>query len=320
MSSPKSTEISLSPSLLYGILPVAVQTRLPHFRSLRHSWSRYTISQSRFISDDGRYDRLEAEVCQLHQDKAKVCQLHQEESSSPQCSRIPSTKSRLPVQTQSSNGIAWKYTNQGIPNCPMPKKTQLTRSVGLSLLEAAISEAEMPEPRSQAFSRQMYIHALVYLIQGLPSDLSNAESIYIDDALSRGFRRHSSTQVSPSSSRTYQQTPSILHRFLASTIIQLFLLCQLVVPYVRYFLYKAYRYERTHQLLEKILESSVNTGEKIAKLWWDILHMISKIPDKNVVATLASFLLWWVQGISGGIQEGIGEGMKIIGATKADFM
>lgn len=188
----------------------------------------------------------------------------------------------------------------------------------MSLLETAIAEAELSEPRSQAFSRQLYIHALAYLIQALPSDLNDAETICIDDALSHGLQRR--TQVSPSPSRTHQQTPSLLHRFLASAIIQLFLLCQLVLPYVRYFLHKAHRYERTHQVSKKILVTSINTGERIAKFWWDILYVISKIPDKKLVAMLASIFLWWVQGISGGIQEGIGEGMSIIGVAKADFI
>ena len=64
----------------------------------------------------------------------------------------------------------------------------------------------------------------------------------------------------------------------------------------------------------------VNAGERIARLWCDILYVISKIPDKKLVAMLAGILLWWVQGISGGIHEGIGEGMSIIGVTKADLI
>lgn len=307
MASPRSTETPLSPSLLYAILPVAVQTRLPQLRSLRRSWSGYTVSQSQFISDDGRYNRLEAEVCGLRQD----------ESGSP--AKIPSTKSLLPAQTPSfkDNEIAWKYANQGAQTLPMPRKTRLTKSTGLSLLETAVAEAEVPEPRSQIFSRQLYIHALAYLIQALPSDLSNAETMCIDDALFHSLQRRTQNSVSPS--RAHQQAPSLLHRFLASTIIQFFLLCQFLLPYVRYFLHTAYRYERTHQVSEKILATSVNSGERIGRLWWDILQVISKLPDKKLAAMLASILLWWVQGISGGIHEGIGEGMSIIGVAKADF-
>lgn len=310
MASPRSTETSPSPSLLYTILPVAVQTRLPHLRSLGRSWSGYTVSQSHFISDDGRYNRLEAEVCGLSE----------HESGSDPSSIRPSTKSRPQVRTPSGkeNGISWKYTNQGRLNFPIPTKAQLTKSSGLNLLESAIAEAELSEPRSQVFSRQLYIHGLTYLIQALPSDLSHAETICIDDALPHGLQRR--TQASPSSARPHQQTPSLLHRFLASFIIQIFLLCQLVLPYVRYCLHKAYHYERTHQVLKTILATSVNIGARIATLWWDILQLIAKIHDKKLVTMLASILLWWVQGISGGIHEGIGEGMSIIGLTKADFI
>lgn len=308
MASPDKTETSPSPSLLAAILPVAVHTRLPLLRSFRRSWSGYTISESQYISNDGRYNRVEAEVHRHRQD----------EPSSPAGSKTPSTKSRLLIQGRPvrDNGIAWKYTNQGTPKLSIFKSTQLMKITGLGLLETAMAEAELSEPRSQAFSRQLYIHALAYLIQALPADLSNAEIVCIDDALPYGLRRH--TQVSPSHSRIHQQPPSFLHRFLASAIVQLFILCQLVLPYVRYFIGKAYRYERTYQISEKLLVMGVNASARIARLWCDILHVISKIPDRQLVAMLAGMLLWWVQSISGGIHEGIGEGMSIIGAAKAD--
>lgn len=309
MASPHRSEVLPSPSLLSTILPVAVHTRLPQLRSFRRSWSGYTFPESQYVSHDGRYNRVEAEDRQHRQDG----------TSSPAGSKNPSAKSRSLVQSRPvrDNGIAWKYTNQGTPKLPIFKRTQLMKSIGLGLLETAIAEAELSDPRSQAFSRQLYIHALAYLIQALPADLSKAETVCIDEALPYGLRRH--TQVSPSHSRTHHHPRSFLHRILASTIIQLFVLCQLVLPYVRHFLRKAYRYERTHQISEKILEIGVNAGERIARLWCDIFYVISQIPDKKLVAMLVGMLLWWVQGISGGIHEGIGEGMSIIGVTKADL-
>lgn len=222
----------------------------------------------------------------------------------PQRSKIMGSLGSIPIKAH--------------PHFPMLTWTPLTKGTGISLLETALAEAELSEPRSQAFSRQLYIHALAYLLQALPSDLSNAEIVCIDNALPHGLQRR--TRVSPSSSRTYQQPPSLLHRFLAATIIQFFILGQLVLPYIRCFLHTAYRYERTHQISEKVVMTSVNTGERIAKLWWDILQGLSKIPDKKLVAMLASILLCWLQGISGGIHEGIGEGMSIIGVTKADLI
>ena len=66
--------------------------------------------------------------------------------------------------------------------------------------------------------------------------------------------------------------------------------------------------------------TSVNSRERIAKLWWDILYVLSKIPDRKLVAMLASILVWWLQGISGGIHEGIREGMSITTVTKADLI
>lgn len=55
------------------------------------------------------------------------------------------------------------------------------------------------------------------------------------------------------SARQTQEPPSILHRTLAITIIQLFILFQLVLPYVKFFLQAAYKYEREHKISVKLL-------------------------------------------------------------------
>ena len=202
-------------------------------------------------------------------------------------------------------------------DCRCQEKSRLTTTAGINLLDTAVAEAQVPQPRNQAFSRKLYVHALVYLIQALPSDLCDAEIVCIDDALSHGLQR--SRQHNPPPSQIHQHRPSFLRRFLASAIIQLFVLFQLLLPYIRYLLHTAYRFERTHQISEKVFATSIKTGERFGRLWWDIIQGLSKLPDEKLAAMLASILLWWVQGISGGIQEGIGEGLSIIGVTRADL-
>lgn len=309
MAPPNGTETPLSPSLLNTILPVAVRSCLPQLRSLRRSRSGCNTSDNRYVRHDGSYTAPKTEVCEPFRDElnSSACPIRLS-SKYFSASEAPSVK---------DNGIGLKYANQGAQALLIPTKTQLTKSAGLGLLETAVAEASVPEPRNQTFSRQLYIHALAYLIQALPSDLSSAETVCLDDALSHGLRRH--LQHNPPPSQTHQQTPSILHRLTASTIIQFFLVCQLLLPYIQYFLHKAYRYERTHRVSEKIFATSIKTGDRIGRLWWDIIHAISRLPDKKLAAMLASILLWWVEGISGGIHEGIGEGMSIIGVRRPDL-
>lgn len=60
-------------------------------------------------------------------------------------------------------------------------------------------------------------------------------------------------------------------------------------------------------------------GETVGRFWWDMIQMISQILDRKLAMMLAQVVLWCVQGISGGVHEGIGEGMSIIGVKRADF-
>jgi hypothetical protein len=289
-----------------------VQIYLPQLRSLRRSWSESKVSQNPLT----HHDELDNEA------KTEGCEFVPGNSAFSARTKVSPSRSLLPVLVPSfkDNGIRWKYANQGAQTLPMPRKTyNLTKRTGLNLLESAITEAKVPGSRNEAFSRQLYIHALSYLIQALPSDLSNAEIICIDGALPHSLLGRTPNHPSPLQAHPQTPSPSLLHRFLASAIIQIFLLCQLLLPYVRYLLSTVYRYGRTHQVSEKIQRTSMKMGETLGRFWWDLIQVILKIPDRKLAIMLARIVLWWVQGISGGVHEGIGEGMSIIGVKRADF-
>jgi hypothetical protein len=152
--------------------------------------------------------------------------------------------------------------------------------IGLNLLSYSIEESSnLSQPNSQSnssFARQLYIHSLSYLLRGLPTDLSPDEQLSIRSALP-------STVVSPitisqaSSSTpetklniTRSQPPSILHRTLASTILQLFILFQFLLPYLRVLLNRAYQYERQHRITEKVLASGVDVVDGMGRKGWGV--------------------------------------------------
>lgn len=82
----------------------------------------------------------------------------------------------------------------------------LLTAVGMNLLGSAVTEAQDPGNDNQAFARQLYIHAMGYLLQGLPQNLSEAEaktlqasipsSLQIDDTRRDG-KASSETTGSP---------------------------------------------------------------------------------------------------------------------------
>jgi hypothetical protein len=109
--------------------------------------------------------------------------------------------------------------------------------------------------------------------------------------------------------------PSILHRTLASTIVQLFILFQFVLPYLKYLLSAAYQYDREHKISEKLFSQGIETVDSLGKTGINFTTAIYGMGDGKVGQMITQTAAWFLEGVTGGIHEGIGEGMVIIGAA-----
>ena len=170
-----------------------------------------------------------------------------------------------------------------------------------------------------SFARQVYLHAITYLLRALPSDMSTAEQLSIRGALPPGVVEplrldvnpgYNARIVSPSSDQ-----PSLLHRTLASTIIQLFILFQFILPYLKYLLSAAYQYDREHKISEKLFSHGIETVDSLGKTGMSFTSTIYGMGDGKVGQVITQTAAWFLEGVTGGIHEGVGEGMVIIGAA-----
>jgi hypothetical protein len=203
----------------------------------------------------------------------------------------------------------------------------LTIIQGLNLLGLAIEESASLSREATggnaSFSRQLYLHAVTYLLRGLPEDLTTEEQMSVRGALPQGIVTPLRVESSDGHHLNYSQigrdrsNPSLLHKTLASTIVQLFILFQFILPYVKILLASAYQYERTHRISEKILARSMDTVDGIGKRGLTITAAIYGIGDGKVGQALNEVISWVVKGVTGGIHDGVGEGMIIMGAKKS---
>jgi hypothetical protein len=122
-----------------------------------------------------------------------------------------------------------------------------------------------------------------------------------------GYNAHA---VSPPSDQ-----PSLLHRTLASTIVQLFILFQFILPYLKYLLSAAYQYDREHKISEKLVSQGIETVDSLGKTGISFTAALYGMGDGKVGQMITQTAAWFVEGITGGIHEGVGEGMVIIGAA-----
>ena len=143
---------------------------------------------------------------------------------------------------------------------------------------------------------------MAYLIQGLPSDLTDQERLQLRNALPVSLKDPSP----PKAAEPRERNPSLLHRSLASTIIGICLLLRLALPYIKLFIAAAYSYDRTHHVREKVVSFSLTTADTLGKR--SIALASTAMTNKLILGAVT----YWVDGIRGGLDEGLGEGMKVI--------
>ncbi|TVY24909.1 hypothetical protein LHYA1_G005855 [Lachnellula hyalina] len=298
-------------SILYSILPSAVQCRIPRLPSLRRTVSMYGLAgRQRSTELDSRpssgYGTPEPSYTSAMVLMGGREEEYAVESVSDEDTSRPSTgEGSHPVGmglTDSSGGINWKFANQG-----------------LSLLSLALEESSVISRDNRlgnaSFARQLYIHSLTYLLRAMPPDLTTEEQLSVRSALPSGVVETLRVEVHPSHNQTtHTNQPSVLHRTLASIIIQLFLFFQFIIPYLKYLLHSAYQYDREHKISEKVLSQGIETIDVLGKQSLSLTSAICGMGDGKVGQVITRSAAWVVEGVTGGIHEGVGEGMVIVGA------
>lgn len=109
---------------------------------------------------------------------------------------------------------------------------------------------------------------------------------------------------------------SYLHRLLASVIVQVFLIAQFFMPYIKIFLRQVYEYERRHRITERIITSTLGFADSLGKSGVGVGTAACQFNETRVGAAMGSVAAWWVEGVAGGVYEGVGEGMMHLGLLR----
>jgi len=211
--------------------------------------------------------------------------------------------------TEGKSGIGWKYAGQG-----------------LSLLSISIEESSSISRNATygnaSFARQLYIHALTYLLRGLPPDMTTDEQISIRSALPSGvvlplrieaaneatLASSTGNRINPAAHRQPPPPPSILHRALASSIIQLILLLSFLLPYIRIVLKRIYEYERRNRVTERVLAGSIETVDGLGRRGWGVSAAVWS-------AGFGDLFGWLFEEVGSGVREGVGQGLVRVRAA-----
>lgn len=173
---------------------------------------------------------------------------------------------------------------------------------------------------SPVLTRQLYLHGMTYLLRGLPSDLTPEEVLSLQAAAPQALV---TAQADPASHalvpRSGQnqvardmppQDPSILHRLTATLVLQTFIFIQFLLPYIRIFLAHAYQFEREHQITRRFVNGSITTVDDIGRRSLRLSQTICQMNDGKVGQAINEMTIWWVRGVTGGMQQGFEEGLS----------
>lgn len=116
--------------------------------------------------------------------------------------------------------------------------------------------------------------------------------------------------------KTLPPSKSYLHRLLASTIVQIFLIVRFILPYMSVFLRQVYEYERSHHITERFITATLDVADGLGKTGIDAGNSVCRFNESKIGVAVGNLAAWWVEGIAGGIYDGVGEGMMQLGLLK----
>ncbi|KAG8628747.1 hypothetical protein KVT40_002612 [Elsinoe batatas] len=248
------------------------------------------------------------------------------ESEGPTTQQPVATASSTPPQET----IQWKYATQGLNLLSLAAQETTTTST-----------SSQPDQSSTPFARQLYIHALTYLLRALPTNLSPEEttslsaslpSSLLPDPLLLSSQPHLSTSYFPAQpqgpfpsdpdfsfdqdpepEQEYTQTSSILYRLTSLLITRLALIIAFLLPWIQYLLSLLLRLNREHNISSRMFSSSLATADAMGRGAWGVTSGILALQDGKIGKVVEGVLQWWIRGVTGGVWEGVGEGLEILG-------
>lgn len=185
---------------------------------------------------------------------------------------------------------------------------------GLALIAVAQDEVRHPSRRPAAdFERKAFLDGVEYILKALPSDLNEHELHRLRTSTPSNFippPTPGGRAYSPS--RGANQGRSILHRGVQIAVVNIFLLIHLALPYIILLLRMAARTEREYRISENLVGAGMGLANAIGSKGMRITGALCNVGDGRLGQALTEAIAWTVEGLTGGLSDGVGEGLSIV--------
>ncbi len=226
-------------------------------------------------------------------------------ASIPDCSTASSEIAAIPIDRalafpiqETRTGVEWD-----------------TAVTALLLLSKACTRAQHPDAKPEN-TRALIIDANKWLLRSLPDQLASHELEEIEEVLPAGL--DDPDRILRRQSRDRQRTSqpeqrSWLRRLIALVILQGSLLVALVIPYVTTLINNCYRFERRHHMTERFLTGSIDMTNVVGESGMELKDAVFRLGQGRLVSAVVHTGGWVVESVIGGVSDGAGEGVAIVG-------
>ncbi|KAH9908789.1 hypothetical protein F4778DRAFT_364766 [Xylariomycetidae sp. FL2044] len=325
--------------IVFNMLPVSVSSRLPALQALRRSASLSILASSRLRRRQSDPES-EGVVAAATSDENRVVELATTVSEpvtqptpapTPPPRPPPSTERtakyrRLRTENIESNAdvaSTSSASHQNVP--PADSGVKWTYAAqGLSMGHAAIQQNN----KDPGFARKAYVDGAAYFLRALPADLDDHETSVIMRSLPESCLAQGEAQapgVLPADRRLLgwrqqqqqQQAgnggPSSYLRYcvrsVVSSLVQLlYALWTCAVLVARF----GVQYERQYNVSQHVFAQGLAFATAVGRHSVVIGSKVCAVSDGRVGKVLSGLAAWAVESVTGGIQDGIGQGLQSI--------
>lgn len=283
---PKSYPVSP----LYGIIPSAIRSRIPILKSLSsksiHTSIEWTHSRT-LSSPELGYGKTR----QSFSSASTVVSTGMNTPTRPNtpdsndCLTLKGDDSQL-WQQETKSGVDWDIAAAGI-RLWIYAKTQAEQGYDSKAL------------------RSMHIDSLRYMHMALPQDLSIVELDSLRSSIPTYILSDNTIQKhAPQSNRLRNQVAYVVSWIVTHI---LFLL-----PLIMTILSRILQYERNHQVTEKMIANGLNLANIVGEQGLELQDSINRFKHGRVGGACFNAGSWFIEGIIGGLNDGIIQGTKSI--------
>lgn len=193
-------------------------------------------------------------------------------------------------------------------------------------MEQAHRQASAPMDKDDimaTITRSQYVHGLTLLLRSLPSGLSAVEQMSLHDAIPQSVLDLHEAVPQPlikAHTEPMRREPerTALWNMTAWLVLKLFLLLQLLLPYVKHFARCVAQFESEHQVTRRVFNTGVAVGAGVSRECWKLSRAVCVMNDGMLGDVVSDAVGYCAESIGGGIQQGIAQARSQQGAKRID--